>query len=366
MSIKCKGKTNRGKDCKNNVSLDGEKFCPAHGGASKSKAKANNSKSSNKTSKKSNQQEKPKPMSKAKNNNKIQCSKNCTTGDRCKLYVSLLGEKYCPRHGGLTKNGSVMKAPRSPIPWAALHSASLNFVIIEHSLCKCDARLSPCKSMQIMIWLQQLSSIVSESQRKKVLNYPSAASLRKWIEKAPLKKMTVKEMLLHASRILQVQNTRWLRDLMVDAKKIEKVHDEEKDLKEDNVDVDVDEDENENDVDDEEEDEDENENDIGDENENDIGDENGNGNDKGKEELVQEMMEESEQEQIVIGDEDDDDDEEKEYLPSNSLGNKKKTKRAKRTKSPERGEGEEIVENSNLKKTHLVDPAFATQNSPVM
>ena len=360
MSIKCKGKTNRGKDCKNNVSLDGEKFCPAHGGASKSKSKANNSKSSNKTSKKSNQQEKPKPMSKAKNNNKIQCSKNCTTGERCKLYVSLLGEKYCPRHGGLTKNGSVMKAPRSPIPWAALHSACLNFIIIEHSLCKCDARLSPCKSMQIMIWLQQLSSIVSESQRKKVLNYPSAASLRKWIEKAPLKKMTVKEMLLHASRILQVQNTRWLRDLMVDAKKIEKVDETEKKEGEEDDDVDDGDDEDENDDEDEEENDLEEGDDEVEEEEDE--NENGNGNDKGKEELVQEMMEESEQEQIVVEDEEDD---EEEYLPSKSQ-NKKKTKRAKRAKSPERGEGEEIAENSNLKKTHLVDPAFATQNSPVM
>ena len=269
-------------------------------------------------------------MSKAKNNNKIQCSKNCTTGDRCKLYVSLIGEKYCPRHGGLTKNGSVMKAPRSPIPWAALHSACLNFVIIEHSLCKCDARLSPCKSMQIMIWLQQLSSIVSESQRKKVPNYPSAASLRKWIEKAPLKKMTVKEMLLHASRILQVQNTRWLRDLMVDAKKIEKQDETEK--KEDEEDEDED-DGKENDVvdeendleegDDEEEDE-EDENDIGDENEN------GNGNDKGKEELVQEMMEESEQEQIVV---EDDEEDEEEYLPSKSQ-NKRRQREQREQRAP--------------------------------
>ncbi len=73
-----------------------------------------------------------------------------------------------------------------------------------------------------MIWLQLLSSLVSSKSgsggKSGKSSYPSVAALRKWIEKAPWSKMNFQELLLHASRILQVANTRWLRDLLNESK----------------------------------------------------------------------------------------------------------------------------------------------------
>jgi len=346
--IKCKGKTSKGKDCRKYVSVEGETFCPTHGGESKSSVQEK--KKSKPTSQQKSSQKHSVMSQRSGKEAKKKCSKICgTTGNQCKLSISRPGERFCPRHGGLTKNGSAMKNPRSPIPWAALHFASLNFVIVEHSLCKCDPRLSPCKSMQIILWIQQLSSLLSKAPSKKVSAYPSAAALRKWIENAPLKKMNLQEMLLQASRILQVANTKWLRDLMNAKGEIEDLEevDEEKEKDEEEKDVE--------------------ENEVS-ESEKNVEKK----NDKGKEEIVEqeeieeiEEMSESDVEMMVNRDElneKNEDDEDEECLPAQ----KKKTDAAK--KKQKRAKSQEDLDNdSTLKKTHVIqEQMFPTQNSPAI
>jgi hypothetical protein len=382
MKSKCSGKTKAGKDCKNDVSVEGETFCPTHGGETKAsheeKQKHQKNKKQNQNQKqnqKQNDQKNPKqkhtPMQKQKQNKKKTCEKICsTTKKQCKLFVSLKGEKFCPRHGGLTKGGVVMKSPRSPIPWAALHSACLNFVLVEHSLCKCEPRISPCKSMQIMIWLQQLSSLVSLKKSGKS-TYPSVSALRKWIEKAPLNQMNFQELLLHASRILQVANTRWLRDLLNDKRggrgsgsgEEGAVESEiESDKIEKNVDG-VEESGNDGESEREDEEEGDAENDKG---ENDEGEneEVNVENEKGKEEVSEvEMMDQGDDEvieDVEYGEvEDEDEQEEEEYVPSSSSVKRNVKKQKKRVKSED---DQDLNDNSSLKKTMIEE--FKTQNSP--
>jgi hypothetical protein len=383
MKLKCSGKTKSGKDCKNDVSVEGETFCPTHGGETKasheekqkSLRKQNNQKQNQnqkQNNQKQNDQKNPKqkhtPMQKQKQNplKKKTCEKICsTTKKQCKLFVSLKGEKFCPRHGGLTKSGVVMKSPRSPIPWAALHSACLNFVVVEHSLCKCEPRISPCKSMQIMIWLQQLSSLVSLKKSGKS-TYPSVSALRKWIEKAPLNQMNFQELLLHASRILQVANTRWLRDLLnvkvgkgEDGKgEVESGDNEKNDGVEESGNDGVggkNEGEGEEEVD--------GENDEG-EGENEEEEEESNvENEKGKEEVSGvEMMDQGDDEVIqdVEGGDELEEDVEEEYVPSSSGVKRSVKKQKKRFNS----EDDDLNDSSTLKKTMMEENVFKTQNSP--
>jgi hypothetical protein len=108
-----------------------------------------------------------------------------------------------------------MRAPRSPIPWPAIHAACVKFIIVEHSLCKCDPRISPCKNMKLMIWLQNLATSVSARKGAAKSTYPTPAALRKWLEKAP-KTMTTEQLIDLASKILREPNIRWLRDLLRD------------------------------------------------------------------------------------------------------------------------------------------------------
>jgi hypothetical protein len=383
MKSKCSGKTKSGKNCKNDVSVEGETFCPTHGGETKASheekqkylRKQNNQKQNNQ--KQNNQKQNPMqkqkhaPMQKQKQNPSIKkktCEKICsTTKKQCKLFVSLKGEKFCPRHGGLTKSGVVMKSPRSPIPWAALHSACLNFVIVEHSLCKCEPRISPCKSMQIIIWLQQLSSLVSLKKSGKS-TYPSVSALRKWIEKAPLDKMNFQELLLHASRILQVANTRWLRDLLNDRRSGGSGSGEEGG--EGEVESDKNDEKNVDGVEESGSDgvggkngvegEEEGENDEG---ENDDEEEELNGeNEKGKEELNDvEMMDQDDDEVIEGGEVEDGEQDEEEYVPSSSSVKRNVKKQKKRVKSED---DQDLNDNSSLKKTMIEE--FKTQNSPAV
>jgi hypothetical protein len=396
MKLKCSGKTKSGKDCKNDVSVEGETFCPTHGGETKasheekqkSLRKQNNQKQNQnqkQNNQKQNDQKNPKqkhtPMQKQKQNplKKKTCEKICsTTKKQCKLFVSLKGEKFCPRHGGLTKGGVVMRVPRSPIPWAALHSACLNFVIIEHSLCKCEPRISPCKSMQIMIWLQQLSSLVSLKKSGKS-TYPSVSALRKWIEKAPLDKMNFQELLLHASRTLQVANTRWLRDLLNDTRgEKEKLNesDGEGGIERESDKIEKNEGGSDgvggnNDVEGEGEDEEEGiaENDEGegenDEEEEELNVESKDENEKGKEEVSEvEMMDQGDDEVVEGGDEVEEEDgeqDEEEYVPSSSSVKRNVKKQKKRVKSED---DQDLNDNSSLKKTMIEE--FKTQNSPAV
>jgi hypothetical protein len=144
------------------------------------------------------------------------CQQICaTTGVRCTLGISRHTEQFCPRHGGLTKTGSLMRAPRSPIPWPAIHAACVKFIIVEHSLCKCDPRISPCKNMKLMIWLQNLSTCVASRKGSAKSTYPTPAALRKWVEKAP-KTMSTEQLIDLASMILREPNVRWLRNLLQD------------------------------------------------------------------------------------------------------------------------------------------------------
>jgi hypothetical protein len=378
MKSKCSGKTKSGKDCKNDVSVEGETFCPTHGGETKAsyeekqkylrkQNQKQNQKQNAKQNPKQKQNQKPSPMQKQNPLKKI-CEKICsTTKKQCKLFVSLKGEKFCPRHGGLTKSGVVMKSPRSPIPWPALHSACLNFVLVEHSLCKCEPRISPCKSMQIMIWLQQLSSLVSLKKSGKS-SYPSVSALRKWIEKAPLDKMNFQELLLHASRILQVQNTRWLRDLLNDKRSggsgSGEVGNNEKNV--DGVGESGNDGESKGDEGEEEsngENEEEGDNDEG-ENEEDLNVASKGENEKGKEEVSEvEMMDQGDDEVIEGGDvgvEVEDEDEE-EYVPSSSSVKRNVKKQKKRVKSED---DQDLNDNSFLKKTMIEE--FKTQNSPAI
>jgi hypothetical protein len=389
MKSKCSGKTKSGKDCKNDVSVEGETFCPTHGGETKA---SHEEKQKHQKNKKQNPKQNPKqnlnpkqkqnqkqnqkhtPMQKQNPLKKKTCEKICsTTKKQCKLFVSLKGEKFCPRHGGLTKSGVVMKSPRSPIPWAALHSACLNFVIVEHSLCKCEPRISPCKSMQIMIWLQQLSSLVSlkSGSGRKKSSYPSVAALRKWIEKAPLSKMNFQELLLHASRILQVQNIRWLRDLLNESRRAGKESDGEdgeggnESGGENGIVEKNDEDGEKNVENDDENGENDGENDVEDEDcENDKNDEGENGenegNEKGKEELNDaEMMDQSDDEVIQGVEEGELDEQEEEYVPSESAKRNVK-KQKKRVKS----EDDQDLNDVTFKKTMIEE--FKTQNSPAI
>jgi hypothetical protein len=144
------------------------------------------------------------------------CQQICaTTGVRCTLGISRHTEQFCPRHGGLTKTGTLMRSPRSPIPWPAIHAACVKFIIVEHSLCKCDPRISPCKTMKLMIWLQNLSTCVASRKGSAKSTYPTPAALRKWVEKAP-KTMTTEQLIDLASKILREPNVRWLRNLLQD------------------------------------------------------------------------------------------------------------------------------------------------------
>jgi hypothetical protein len=387
MKSKCSGKTKSGKDCKNDVSVEGETFCPTHGGETKAsheekqKSLRKQNPKQNNQNQKQNQNPKQKqnhPMQKQKHNpsKKKTCEKICsTTKKQCKLFVSLKGEKFCPRHGGLTKSGVVMRVPRSPIPWAALHSACLNFVVIEHSLCKCEPRISPCKSMQIMIWLQQLSSLVSLKKSGKS-TYPSVSALRKWIEKAPLDKMNFQELLLHASRILQVVNTRWLRDLLNDTRSGGSGSGEEGGIENGNNEKNIDgvegngnDGESEGDAENNEgEGEEEGENDEGENDEEEvelnIESKGENENEKGKEEMNDvEMMDQGDDEVIENGEggevEDGEQDEE-EYVPSVKRNVKKQKKRVKSE------DDQDLNDRSSLKKTMIEENVFKTQNSPAV
>jgi hypothetical protein len=274
----------------------------------------------------------------------------------------------------LTKSGVVMKAPRSPIPWAALHSACLNFVIVEHSLCKCEPRISPCKSMQIIIWLQQLSSLVSLKKSGKS-TYPSVAALRKWIEKAPLNQMNFQELLLHASRILQVQNTRWLRDLL-NENKIGKGSDGEGGVESGNESVGIgkieknvdgveesgNDGESEGDAQNDEEEGDAEEEGENDEEEVELNVESKGENEKGEEMNDVEMMDQGEDEVIQDGEmEDEDDEQEEEYVPSSESVKRNVKKQKKRVKSED---DQDLNDNSSLKKTMIEE--FKTQNSPAV
>jgi hypothetical protein len=234
-----------------------------------------------------------------------------------------------------------------------------------------------------MIWLQQLSSLVSLKKSGKS-TYPSVSALRKWVEKAPLSRMNFQELLLHASRILQVANTRWLRDLLNVkvgkgedgtekgeegedggiVEKSENGNDEKNEIGSDGVEGENDEGEGE----EESNGENEEEGDNDEEEELNVESKGENENEKGKEEMNDvEMMDQGDDEVVQDvedgegGEVEDGEQDEEEYVPSSSSVKRHVKKQKKRVKSED---DQDLNDNSSLKKTMIEE--FKTQNSPAI
>jgi hypothetical protein len=133
-----------------------------------------------------------------------------TTGEQCKLQVSREGQTKCPRHGGLTKKGTVMKEPRQSIPWVAIYANSMHYMLNQHNACDCTPQ-EPCVFIQLFKWLQKLSLEVSNRNGKS--SYPAQGALKKWLEHKP-DNMSDSYILRKLGSILKEENISWLRELL--------------------------------------------------------------------------------------------------------------------------------------------------------
>jgi hypothetical protein len=178
----------------------------------------------------------------ANNAAKAQCQQVCKrNGQQCKLSISRASETHCPRHGGLTKGGTLMKvgARRKPIPWAQIHAASLTYMLGEHAeQCQCRPKKAPCRAMQVLLWLYDLSNLVA-NRKKGTSTYPSAGSLNRWLAQAPnMSKAGLRDKI---KAILGPGNATWLLVMLAAGdNEGEKDDQPEIDLEEDDADNDVD------------------------------------------------------------------------------------------------------------------------------
>lgn len=140
-----------GNRCKKLVSVEGQTFCPAHGGLQ------------------------IKPVG----NRLAQCAAiSKRSGRQCKNRIQVAGETMCAVHGGASKfKANTIATEKSEEDNAALVCASIQsaclFYLTEvhpRLLCKCSAR-DPCAGLQMTQCFQRLSKLIlSDAQQKKSCN----------------------------------------------------------------------------------------------------------------------------------------------------------------------------------------------------
>jgi hypothetical protein len=147
--------------CKKLVSMAGERFCPAHGGAQLKQKVAS-------------------PMCNAVSQR---------SGEACKNHISVAGEAFCSHHGGKRKTvqrlliqapptSSLLSMFTNPlliprgsssnlqdVNWTNIQNACVHFVLDTHihSKCNCVSTEQPCRRIVILQWVQALSKLASAS-----------------------------------------------------------------------------------------------------------------------------------------------------------------------------------------------------------
>ena len=162
-NAQCKARTKRsGKQCKNKM-IENSHYCSLH--------------DQGKTTITHHQEEEDNNYD--NNNNSLPlCRGKTKSGHSCQHRVSLKNERYCPAHGGLTKNGIHQTPQRVSIPYHEIAQGTMHFLMMEHPRCRCDV-LKPCMGYQLCQWLHKLSTLTKGS------GYPSPTKMKLWLSDCP-------------------------------------------------------------------------------------------------------------------------------------------------------------------------------------